>query len=150
VIPRARCEAATYVLGDRGTAPALREIARVLLRIERRSVVDDVTGRGGIRPRPFNQTAPAEAASEAIRGVRLANPRRVCSLGRTQRCDPPAGSAVLNGVVAVRVMVTMMLLTMRRSIMAGFTLPPLLLVMGWLATATMAVTTVAMVASWFD
>jgi Mn2+/Fe2+ NRAMP family transporter len=48
------------------------------------------------------------------------------------------------------VMVTMMLLTMRRSIMAGFTLPPLLLVMGWLATATMAVTTVAMVASWFD
>jgi NRAMP (natural resistance-associated macrophage protein)-like metal ion transporter len=59
-------------------------------------------------------------------------------------------SAVLNGVVAVPVMVTMMLLTMRRSIMAGFTLPPLLLVMGWLATATMAVTTVAMVASWFD
>jgi Mn2+/Fe2+ NRAMP family transporter len=59
-------------------------------------------------------------------------------------------SAVLNGVVAVPVMVTMMLLTMRRSIMAGFTLPPLLLVMGWLATATMAVTTVAMVASWLD
>ena len=57
-------------------------------------------------------------------------------------------SAVLNGVVAVPVMVTMMLLAMRRSIMAGFTLPLPLLVLGWLATATMAATTIAMVASW--
>jgi Mn2+/Fe2+ NRAMP family transporter len=59
-------------------------------------------------------------------------------------------SAVLNGVVAVPVMVTMMLLTMRRSITAGFTLPLSLLIVGWVGTATMAVTTVAMVASWFD
>jgi NRAMP (natural resistance-associated macrophage protein)-like metal ion transporter len=57
-------------------------------------------------------------------------------------------SAVLNGVVAVPVMVMMMLLTMRRSIMAGFTLPLPMQVMGWLATAAMATTTVAMVASW--
>jgi Mn2+/Fe2+ NRAMP family transporter len=57
-------------------------------------------------------------------------------------------SAVLNGVVAVPVMVTMMLLAMSRSIMAGFTLPLPLLVPGWLATATMAATTIAMVASW--
>jgi Mn2+/Fe2+ NRAMP family transporter len=59
-------------------------------------------------------------------------------------------SAVLNGAVAAPVMVMMMCLTMRRSIMAGFTLPlPLpLRVMGWVATATMAITTVAMVASW--
>jgi hypothetical protein len=59
---------------------------------------------------------------------------------------------VLNGAVAAPVMVMMMCLTMRRSIMAGFTLPlplPLpLQVMGWVATATMAITTVAMVASW--
>jgi Mn2+/Fe2+ NRAMP family transporter len=53
-------------------------------------------------------------------------------------------SAVLNGVVAVPVMVAMMLLTMRRSIMAEFTLPLPLHVMGWLATATMAATVVAM------
>jgi Mn2+/Fe2+ NRAMP family transporter len=59
-------------------------------------------------------------------------------------------SAVLNGVVAVPVMVTMMLLTMRRSITPGFTLPLSLLIVGWVGTATMAVTTVAMVASWFD
>jgi Mn2+/Fe2+ NRAMP family transporter len=59
-------------------------------------------------------------------------------------------SAVLNGVVAVPVMVMMMRLTMRRSIMAGFTLPLPLQVMGWLATAVMAVTVVAMVASWLE
>jgi len=57
-------------------------------------------------------------------------------------------SAVLNGVVAVPVMVTMMLLTGRQSIMAGFTLPLSLQIMGWLATATMAVTVVAMAWSW--
>lgn len=59
-------------------------------------------------------------------------------------------SAVLNGIVAVPVMVTMMCLTMRRSIMAGFTLPLPLQVMGWLATATMAATVVGMVASWLE
>ena len=57
-------------------------------------------------------------------------------------------SAVLNGVVAVPVMVMMMWLTMRQSIMAEFTLPLPLLILGWLATATMAATTVAMAASW--
>ena len=57
---------------------------------------------------------------------------------------------MLNGVVAVPVMVTMMLLTMRRSIMAGFTLPLPMQVMGWLATAVMAATTVAMVCSWLE
>jgi NRAMP (natural resistance-associated macrophage protein)-like metal ion transporter len=57
-------------------------------------------------------------------------------------------SAVLNGVVAVPVMVMMMRLTIRRSIMAGFRLPFLLRVMGWVATATMAATTIGMAASW--
>jgi NRAMP (natural resistance-associated macrophage protein)-like metal ion transporter len=59
-------------------------------------------------------------------------------------------SAVLNGVVAVPVMVTMMLLTMRRSIMAGFTLPLSLQIMGWVATAAMVATAVAMVCSWLE
>jgi Mn2+/Fe2+ NRAMP family transporter len=57
-------------------------------------------------------------------------------------------SAVLNGVVAVPLMVTMMFMTMRRSVMAGFTLTPALQIMGWLATATMATTAVAMIWSW--
>jgi Mn2+/Fe2+ NRAMP family transporter len=57
-------------------------------------------------------------------------------------------SAVLNGVVAVPVMVMMMRLTLRRSIMAGFRLPLPLRFMGWAATTTMAATTIAMVVSW--
>ena len=67
--------------------------------------------------------------------------------------DPNSGahwSAVLNGVVAVPVMVMMMRLTMRRSIMAEFTLPLPLQLMGWLATAAMAVTVLAMIASWLE
>jgi Mn2+/Fe2+ NRAMP family transporter len=71
-------------------------------------------------------------------------------LGKWRRFLPYLGgiAALLLLVAALAILHSH--LTMRRSIMAGFTLPPLLLVMGWLATATMAVTTVAMVASWFD
>ncbi len=57
-------------------------------------------------------------------------------------------SAVLNGVVAVPVMVMMMHVTMRPAIMGSFTLPRLLLVMGWLATAAMVATVVALAWSW--
>ncbi len=53
-------------------------------------------------------------------------------------------SAVLNGVVAVPVMVAMMHLTMRPAIMGRFPLPRTLLVMGWLATAVMAATVLAL------
>jgi Mn2+/Fe2+ NRAMP family transporter len=53
-------------------------------------------------------------------------------------------SAVLNGVVAVPVMMVMMHLSMRTGIMSGFTLPMPLRVLGWLGTATMAATVVAM------
>ncbi len=59
-------------------------------------------------------------------------------------------SAVLNGVVAVPVMVMMMRLTMRPTIMARFTLPRPLQIMGWVATAAMAATVVAMIGSWFE
>src|ERR1700736_2294828 len=52
-------------------------------------------------------------------------------------------SAVLNGGVAVPVIVMMMRLTTRPSVMAGFTLPLPLQVMGGLATATMTATVVA-------
>jgi Mn2+/Fe2+ NRAMP family transporter len=57
-------------------------------------------------------------------------------------------SAVINGIVAVPVMVMMMLMAARHSIMGAFTLPTRLRVMGWLATAVMAAAAVAMVASW--
>jgi len=57
-------------------------------------------------------------------------------------------SAILNGVAAAPVMVVMMHLSMRRDIMAGFTLPRLLQILGWLATAAMAVAVLVMVWAW--
>ena len=53
-------------------------------------------------------------------------------------------SAVINGIVAVPVMVIMMLLTRRNDIMGKFVLPPVLLVVGWLATMAMAATVLAL------
>jgi Mn2+/Fe2+ NRAMP family transporter len=57
-------------------------------------------------------------------------------------------SAVINGVVSVPLMVVMMLMTMRPKAMGAFTLPRPLWVMGWLATATMAVSVTIMFATW--
>ena len=56
-------------------------------------------------------------------------------------------SAVINGVVAVPVMVMMMLLAVRKDIMGAFTLPPLLWMVGWLATSVMAVAAVGVFAT---
>ena len=53
-------------------------------------------------------------------------------------------SAVINGIVAVPVMVTMMLMTRRKDIMGQFVLPTVLRVFGWLATVVMALTVVAL------
>ncbi|MFM0163418.1 NRAMP family divalent metal transporter [Paraburkholderia sediminicola] len=57
-------------------------------------------------------------------------------------------SAVLNGVVAVPVMIVMMHLSMRTSIMSRFTLPLVLRVLGWVATGVMAATVIAMIVAW--
>jgi NRAMP (natural resistance-associated macrophage protein)-like metal ion transporter len=58
-------------------------------------------------------------------------------------------SAVINGIVAVPLMIVMMLMTMRSDIMGEFTLPRFLWVIGWLSTAAMACAVAAMAAtSW--
>ena len=57
-------------------------------------------------------------------------------------------SAVLNGVVAVPVMVMMLLMAVRRDVMGQFTIGPILKVFGWLATAAMAVAAIGMFATW--
>jgi NRAMP (natural resistance-associated macrophage protein)-like metal ion transporter len=57
-------------------------------------------------------------------------------------------SAVINGVVAVPLMVVMMLMTMRRDVMGQFTLPRPLWVVGWLSTAAMTFAVVTMFATW--
>ena len=58
-------------------------------------------------------------------------------------------SAVLNGVVAVPIMVVMMLLARRPDAMAGHPIGVRLQVLGWLATATMALAVAAMLVSVF-
>ena len=57
-------------------------------------------------------------------------------------------AAVINGVVAVPLMVVMMLMTMRPEIMGPFVLPRPLQALGWLSTAVMAAAVVAMLATW--
>src|SRR5271166_1219824 len=57
-------------------------------------------------------------------------------------------SAVINGVVAVPLMVIIMLMAMRPDVMGRFVLPRPLWAMGWLCTATMAVAVGIMFATW--
>jgi hypothetical protein len=57
-------------------------------------------------------------------------------------------SAVVNGVVAVPVMVMMMLMASRRDVMGEFALPAFLKGMGWLSTAAMFFAAVGMFATW--
>ena len=57
-------------------------------------------------------------------------------------------SAVLNGVVAVPLMVVMMIMAMDPRIMGRFTLPRPLWLLGWLSTAAMTVTVAVMVVTW--
>ena len=56
-------------------------------------------------------------------------------------------SAVINGVIAVPIMVVMMLLVAKPEVMGTFTARPRLKALGWLATAVMAAAVVAMFAT---
>jgi len=56
-------------------------------------------------------------------------------------------SAVINGVTAVPIMVMIMLMASRRRVMGPFTLTPLLMWLGWLATAVMAIAAIGMFAT---
>jgi NRAMP (natural resistance-associated macrophage protein)-like metal ion transporter len=56
-------------------------------------------------------------------------------------------TAVINGVVAVPIMVMMLLIATRRDVMGNFVLPPILKTVGWLATAVMAVAAAGMFAT---
>ena len=57
-------------------------------------------------------------------------------------------SPVLNGLVAVPVMVMMLLMAVRRDVMGQFTIGPALRILGWLATAAMAAAAIGMFATW--
>ncbi len=56
-------------------------------------------------------------------------------------------SAVINGVVAVPLMVLIMLMAMRRDVLGSFVLPRALWAMGWLCTGTMTVAVAIMFAT---
>ena len=58
-------------------------------------------------------------------------------------------SAVINGVVAVPVMIVMMLITAQPSVMGRFTITGWLRRLGWAATLAMALCVGAMIAGWF-
>jgi NRAMP (natural resistance-associated macrophage protein)-like metal ion transporter len=57
-------------------------------------------------------------------------------------------AAVINGVVAVPLMVVIMLMGARRDVMGDFTLPPILSTVGWACTVTMAIAVAVMVIGW--
>jgi len=57
-------------------------------------------------------------------------------------------TAVLNGIIAVPLMVIMMIMAMQPKVMGAFTLPRPLCAMGWLATAVMASVVTIMFATW--
>jgi len=57
-------------------------------------------------------------------------------------------SAVINGVIAVPIMAVMMLMAVRADIMGPFVITRRLTVLGWLATAIMAIVVLAMLATW--
>ena len=56
--------------------------------------------------------------------------------------------AVLNGVVAVPLMVVMMIMASQPKVMGRFVLPPFLSFMGWLCTAVMAAAVIIMFVTW--
>ena len=57
-------------------------------------------------------------------------------------------AAVINGIIAVPIMVVMMLLADDPKVMGAFTVTRALKALGWLATGTMAAAVVAMIATW--
>ena len=58
-------------------------------------------------------------------------------------------SAVINGVLAVPVMVLLMMIVRRRDVMSRFVVKGPLYWLGWLSTAAMAVCVVAMIVGFF-
>ena len=56
-------------------------------------------------------------------------------------------AAVVNGVIAVPIMVVMMLLAVKRDVMGPFVVKRRLLVLGWISTVVMAAAVVAMIAT---
>jgi Mn2+/Fe2+ NRAMP family transporter len=57
-------------------------------------------------------------------------------------------TAVINGVLAVPVMIVMMLMATNSDVMGQFTIPRRLKIMGWLATTVMLAAAAGLFATW--
>lgn len=57
-------------------------------------------------------------------------------------------TAVINGVVAVPIMILTMIMASQKRVMGRFVLPPVLSGMGWLATVVMTLVAIALFATW--
>jgi len=57
-------------------------------------------------------------------------------------------SAVINGVISVPILIVMMLMAVRPDIMGEFVITRRLTILGWVATASMAIVVLAMFATW--
>ena len=96
------------------------------------------------------------AGAQAAEGARPSTarspqPRVIGGAAQLHPLDPVKAlfwSAVMNGVVAVPVMVMMLLMAVRRDVMGPFAIGPVLKVLGWLATAAMSAAIIGMLATW--
>ena len=57
-------------------------------------------------------------------------------------------TAVLNGIVAVPIMIMTMLMAGQKKVMGRFVLPRALAAMGWIATGVMCAVAVALIVTW--
>ena len=81
--------------------------------------------------------------------ARTCGARAVPSGGQDEHRKALYWSAVINGVVAVPVMVVMMLMTARPEVMGKFTIKGGLRWLGWAATLAMTACVVGMFVGWF-
>ena len=99
---------------------------------------------------PFDFRDKSQVRNELTAAAEVASGDRADQAGHgtLQRFGSRAGQLV--GAVQMASAACVFAETMRPSAMAGFTLPPALQIMGWLATATMTATVVAMIWSWLQ
>ena len=112
-------------------------------------------GRGDDQPAPARfDTLPLDAKLQHGEGRGFYAVIAAATLGGVALCFTPTDpvkelfwAAVINGVIAVPIMVVMMLLATRVRTMGEHVIGPRLKALGWVATAAMAVTVAAMLLS---
>ena len=97
--------------------------------------------RVGLAQRPGR----APAFYVTIAAATLVEPLSISPAGSGERADMERD---INGVAAVPIVATIMLMASRESVMGKFVLTKPLAILGWLATAVMAAAAIGMFATW--